>query len=51
VVFVILVFFVPERQPVAVAVALGAHRVTKLSPRPATADDLAKLFEDSLRAW
>ncbi|MGD9902862.1 MAG: hydroxyacid-oxoacid transhydrogenase [Vicinamibacterales bacterium] len=30
---------------------LPQHRVTKLSPRPATADDLARLFEDALTAW
>jgi hydroxyacid-oxoacid transhydrogenase len=27
------------------------HRVTKLSPRPATPDDLAGLFEQSMVAW
>jgi hydroxyacid-oxoacid transhydrogenase len=27
------------------------HRVTKLSPRPATEDDLAQLFEDAMKAW
>ncbi len=30
---------------------LPQHRVTKLSPRPATADDLAALFEDSMVGW
>ena len=30
---------------------LPQHRVTKLSPRPATADDLAALFEDAMIAW
>jgi hydroxyacid-oxoacid transhydrogenase len=30
---------------------LPQHRVTKLSPRPASADDLAALFEDALTAW
>ena len=30
---------------------LPQHRVTKLSPRPATADDLAALFEDAMTAW
>jgi hydroxyacid-oxoacid transhydrogenase len=30
---------------------LPQHRVTKLSPRPATADDLAQLFEASMAAW
>jgi hydroxyacid-oxoacid transhydrogenase len=36
------------------ALAKGAvmqHRVTKLSPRPAGEDDLAKLFEASLKIW
>ena len=30
---------------------LPQHRVTKLSPRPATPDDLAALFEDALVAY
>jgi len=30
---------------------LPQHRVTKLSPRPADEEDLARLFEDSLAAW
>lgn len=30
---------------------LPQHRVTKLSPRPASADDLRQLFLDSLRCW
>ena len=30
---------------------LPQHRVTKLSPRPAGPDDLAKLFEDSMTAY
>ena len=29
---------------------LPQHRVTKLSPRPASQDDLAKLFEDAMIA-
>ncbi|MCW5977993.1 MAG: iron-containing alcohol dehydrogenase [Bryobacteraceae bacterium] len=27
------------------------HRVTKLSPRPAGEDDLAKIFEEAMKAW
>ena len=30
---------------------LPQHRVTKLSPRPANADDLRKLFEESMVIW
>lgn len=30
---------------------LPQHRVTKLSPRPASADDLRQLFIDSMRCW
>jgi len=30
---------------------LPQHRVTKLSPRPATPDDLAAMFEDAMVAW
>jgi hydroxyacid-oxoacid transhydrogenase len=30
---------------------LPQHRVTKLSPRPAGPDDLAKLFEEAMVAW
>jgi hydroxyacid-oxoacid transhydrogenase len=30
---------------------LPQHRVTKLSPRPATEEDLARLFEDAMTAW
>ena len=30
---------------------LPQHRVTKLSPRPASEDDLAQLFEDAMVAW
>ncbi len=30
---------------------LPQHRVTKLSPRPATAEDLSALFENSMVAW
>jgi hydroxyacid-oxoacid transhydrogenase len=30
---------------------LPQHRVTKLSPKPATPDDLRQLFLDSLVIW
>ncbi len=30
---------------------LPQHRVTKLSPRPAAPDDLAKLFDEAMVAW
>ncbi len=30
---------------------LPQHRVTKLSPRPAGQDDLARLFEEAMTAW
>jgi hydroxyacid-oxoacid transhydrogenase len=30
---------------------LPQHRVTKLSPRPAGPEDLARLFEDAMVAW
>jgi hydroxyacid-oxoacid transhydrogenase len=37
--------------PALVKGTLPQHRVTKLSPRPAGEDDLAKLFEDAMRYW
>lgn len=37
--------------PKLVEGTLPQHRVTKLSPRPATAADLQNLFEDALRYW
>ena len=37
--------------PALVEGTLPQHRVTKLSPRPASAEDLAGLFESSMRAW
>ena len=37
--------------PALVEATLPQHRVTKLAPRPAAADDLAALFEDAMRAW
>jgi hydroxyacid-oxoacid transhydrogenase len=30
---------------------LPQHRVTKLSPRPASAEDLADLFRDAMEYW
>ena len=43
--------FGPEDVDRLVAGTLPQHRVTKLSPRPATADDLRQLFLDSLTLW
>ena len=40
-----------EDIPALVAGTLPQHRVTKLSPRQATAEDLARLFEDAMRYW
>jgi hydroxyacid-oxoacid transhydrogenase len=37
--------------PALVEGTLPQHRVTKLSPRPAGTEELAKLFEDALTAW
>jgi len=37
--------------PALVEGTLPQHRVTKLSPRPAGPEELAKLFEESLSAW
>jgi hydroxyacid-oxoacid transhydrogenase len=37
--------------PALVEGTLPQHRVTKLSPRPAGPDDLARLFEEALIAW
>jgi hydroxyacid-oxoacid transhydrogenase len=37
--------------PALVQGTLPQHRVTKLSPRPADASDLARLFEQSLTCW
>jgi hydroxyacid-oxoacid transhydrogenase len=37
--------------PALVEGTLPQHRVTKLSPRPANEDDLAKLFEEALVAY
>ena len=43
--------FGPEDVEQLVAGTLPQHRVTKLSPRPAGADDLRQLFLDSLTLW
>ena len=37
--------------PALVEGTLPQHRVTKLSPRPADAEDLARLFKDAMVAW
>jgi hydroxyacid-oxoacid transhydrogenase len=37
--------------PALVEGTVPQHRVTKLSPRPAGPDEIAKLFEDALVAW
>lgn len=37
--------------PALVEGTLPQHRVTKLSPRPAEAEDLAALFEDAMSYW
>jgi hydroxyacid-oxoacid transhydrogenase len=37
--------------PALVEGTLPQHRVTKLSPRPAGPEELAKLFESAMTAW
>jgi hydroxyacid-oxoacid transhydrogenase len=37
--------------PTLVEGTLPQHRVTKLSPRPAGAEELARMFEDAMVAW
>jgi hydroxyacid-oxoacid transhydrogenase len=37
--------------PQLVEGTLPQHRVTKLSPRPASAEDLSRLFEDAMKIW
>jgi hydroxyacid-oxoacid transhydrogenase len=37
--------------PALVEGTLPQHRVTKLSPRPAGPEELARLFEAAMRAW
>jgi hydroxyacid-oxoacid transhydrogenase len=41
----------PEDIPALVEGTLPQHRVTKLSPRPAGPEDLARMFEDSMVLW
>jgi hydroxyacid-oxoacid transhydrogenase len=41
----------PDDVDQLVAGTLPQHRVTKLSPRPASADDLRRLFLDSMTCW
>jgi hydroxyacid-oxoacid transhydrogenase len=43
--------FGPEDVDQLVAGTLPQHRVTKLSPRPASKEDLKQLFLDSLTLW
>jgi hydroxyacid-oxoacid transhydrogenase len=40
-----------EDIPGLVEGTLPQHRVTKLSPRPASPEDLARLFEESMVIW
>jgi hydroxyacid-oxoacid transhydrogenase len=40
-----------EDIPELVKGTLPQHRVTKLSPRPAGAEELARIFEDALVGW
>jgi hydroxyacid-oxoacid transhydrogenase len=42
--------YTPADIPALVQGTLPQHRVTKLSPRPASEEDLARLFEDAMRA-
>lgn len=43
--------FTADDIPQLVAGTLPQHRVTKLSPRPASEDDLRQLFADSMQLW
>ena len=43
--------FGPEDVDKLVEGTLPQHRVTKLSPRPASAEDLKQLFLDSMTLW
>ena len=37
--------------PALVEGTLPQHRVTKLAPRPASAEDLSRIFEQAMVAW
>lgn len=41
----------PSDIPKLVEGTMPQHRVTKLSPRPAGAEELARIFEDAMQAW
>ena len=41
----------PDDVDKMVAATLPQHRVTKISPRPASAEDLKQLFLDSMQIW
>ena len=43
--------FTEEDIPALVEGTLPQHRVTKLSPRPADAQDLEGLFQDAMKYW
>ncbi len=43
--------YTPDDIPALVKGTLPQHRVTKLSPRPADEQDLARLFEDAMTCW
>lgn len=43
--------YAPDDIPALVEGTLPQHRVTKLSPRPAGPDELARLFESAMVAW
>ncbi len=43
--------FTADDIPQLVAGTLPQHRVTKLSPRPASEDDLRQLFTETMRLW
>jgi len=43
--------YTPADIPKLVEGTLPQHRVTKLSPKPAGAEDLAAMFEEAMTAW